>query len=106
MSEAEVRERFAALNGVLIPGGGASLSPGHMFYDTAALLYELAVEANDNGDYFPVWARAVCVWPGGGKGVGKAALSHPPTYTGTPTHASIDLHCLAWMKQPFFHNGS
>lgn len=35
-------------------GGGASLKPGHKFYDAASLLVELAIEANDNGDYFPV----------------------------------------------------
>jgi gamma-glutamyl hydrolase len=42
------------INGLLLPGGGASLSPGHKFYDTAALLVHLACEANDRGDYFPV----------------------------------------------------
>jgi len=42
------------INGVLIPGGGAKLTPGHKFYDTARQLVELAIDANDNGDYFPV----------------------------------------------------
>jgi hypothetical protein len=35
-------------------GGGATLKPGHKFYDTARLLVDLAIEANENGDYFPV----------------------------------------------------
>ena len=35
-------------------------SPGHPFYDTAALLLSLAVESNDRGDYLPV--RAPCDW--------------------------------------------
>ena len=39
---------------MLLPGGGANLSPGHRFYDAAALLVQLAIDANDNGDYFPV----------------------------------------------------
>lgn len=53
-SPEDVRHIFSIVNGVLIPGGGATLSPGHMFYDTASLLVDLAIEANDNGDYFPV----------------------------------------------------
>lgn len=46
--------RFNAINGLLLPGGGADLSPGHPFYDTAAKLVSMAIEANDRGDYFPV----------------------------------------------------
>jgi len=54
MTEEEVRRIFSIINGVLLPGGGASLRPGHKFYDTARLLVELAVAANEAGDYFPV----------------------------------------------------
>lgn len=54
MTEQELQDRFATINGLLLPGGGADLRPGHMFYDTAARLVELAVAANDKGDYFPV----------------------------------------------------
>jgi gamma-glutamyl hydrolase len=46
--------RFNAINGLLLPGGGANLSPGHMFYDTAASLFDMAIAANDKGDFFPV----------------------------------------------------
>jgi gamma-glutamyl hydrolase len=42
------------INGLLLPGGGAHLKPGHPFYDAAALLVKLAIAANDAGDYFPV----------------------------------------------------
>ena len=42
------------MNGVLIPGGGAYLSPRHPFYDTAAQLVALTLDANNKGDYFPV----------------------------------------------------
>lgn len=46
--------RFGLINGVLIPGGGAYLSPNHPFYDTSAQLVNLTMAANDRGDYFPV----------------------------------------------------
>lgn len=39
---------------LLLPGGGAKLYPGHKFYDTARLLVNLALDANDAGDFFPV----------------------------------------------------
>ncbi len=54
MTEAEIRYRFSVINGLLLPGGGANLHRGHKFYDTAELLVNLAIKANDNGDYFPV----------------------------------------------------
>jgi hypothetical protein len=54
MTEQELQVRFRAINGLLLPGGGAELRPGQPFYDTAARLVQLAVEANDKGDYFPV----------------------------------------------------
>lgn len=50
----EIRSKFAAINALLLPGGGAKLRPGHPFYDTAAQLVRLAIKANDGGDYFPV----------------------------------------------------
>ena len=46
--------RFDLINGVLIPGGGQVLSPGHPFYDAADHLLSMALDANDRGDYFPV----------------------------------------------------
>ena len=49
---------FSMVNAVLLPGGGAKLSPGHRFYDAATLLVDLAVDANENGDYFPVRPHA------------------------------------------------
>jgi gamma-glutamyl hydrolase len=58
----EVRRIFNVINGVLIPGGGANLTPGHKFYDTARQLVDLAVDANDNGDYFPVSQTSTAVF--------------------------------------------
>ena len=51
--------RFRAINGLLIPGGGAALKPGHLFFDTVTRLFNLAVQANDRGSYFPI--LAVCL---------------------------------------------
>jgi hypothetical protein len=48
--------RFDLINGVLIPGGGQVLSPGHPFYDASDHLLSLALDANDRDDYFPVRA--------------------------------------------------
>lgn len=59
MSKEEVARRFKAVNGILIPGGSQNLRPGEPFYDTVAQLYELAIEANDRGSYFPVYG--VCL---------------------------------------------
>ncbi|KAM6900779.1 gamma-glutamyl hydrolase isoform 2-T2 [Xenentodon cancila] len=49
---------FNSINGILFPGGGASIiSSG---YERAAkLFYELAIEANKNHDYFPVWGTCL-----------------------------------------------
>lgn len=49
--------RFDAINGLLVPGGSGNLTQGHPFYDNTEYLLKLAIEANDNGDYFPV-----CAW--------------------------------------------
>ncbi|KAK9917047.1 hypothetical protein WJX75_000290 [Coccomyxa subellipsoidea] len=56
MDKAEIRRRLNMVNGFLIPGGSARLRPGHTFFDTAAEVVRLANEANDNGDYFPIFA--------------------------------------------------
>lgn len=48
------QHRFDAINGLLVPGGSGNLTAGHPFYDNTEYLLQLAIEANDNGDYFPV----------------------------------------------------
>lgn len=43
---------------LLIPGGGASLvSSG--YGKAGSILYDLAIEANNNGDFFPVWGTCL-----------------------------------------------
>lgn len=45
---------FNAVNGILIPGGGQDLSPGHPYYDAVKYLFDLVVAENDKGSVFPV----------------------------------------------------
>ena len=40
------QRRFSVINGVLLPGGGAKLRPGHPFYDAASLLFDLAIKVS------------------------------------------------------------
>lgn len=52
------KKLFYSLNGILFPGGSANIvsSP----YQKAALIfYTLAIEANDRGDYFPLWGTCL-----------------------------------------------
>ena len=50
----ELERVFKAVNGLLIPGGGQNLSPGHPFYDASAALLKMTLSANDAGDFIPV----------------------------------------------------
>ncbi|XP_034003702.1 gamma-glutamyl hydrolase-like [Trematomus bernacchii] len=54
----EYKKLFNSINGILYPGGGVSIiSSG---YERAAkIFYELAIEANSQGDYFPVWGTCL-----------------------------------------------
>lgn len=56
---AELKRRFRALNGVVIPGGSQVLKPGHKFYDTAGVLLDWAMEAQDQGTHWPVWGTCL-----------------------------------------------
>jgi gamma-glutamyl hydrolase len=51
--------RSKIVNGFLLPGGSALLRSGHDWLDTAKLMLDLALDANDRGDYFPV--VAICM---------------------------------------------
>lgn len=57
-TDEEYKALFSSINGILYPGGGVSIvSSG---YERAAkIFYELAIEANDKGDYFPVWGTCL-----------------------------------------------
>ncbi|XP_029384939.1 gamma-glutamyl hydrolase [Echeneis naucrates] len=54
----EYRRLFKSINGILYPGGGVSIvSSGYQ--RAAAIFYDLAIEANQKGDYFPVWGTCL-----------------------------------------------
>ncbi|KAI1889100.1 hypothetical protein AGOR_G00175600 [Albula goreensis] len=54
----EYERLFHSINGVLFPGGGVSIvSSGYA--KAAKIFYELAIKANFNGDYFPIWGTCL-----------------------------------------------
>lgn len=56
----ETEARFAAVNGVLVPGGAARLAPGDTFFDVASRVIDLATEANlEKKEHFPI--LAICL---------------------------------------------
>lgn len=48
-----IREIFSQINGILFPGGDSALPPG------AQILWNLALESNARGEYFPVWGTCL-----------------------------------------------
>ena len=55
--EAELDHLFSSINGLLFIGGGANPS------DASRYMFNLAVQANKNGDYFPVWGTCLGTSP-------------------------------------------
>ena len=53
-TDEELEILLGRLNGVLFPGGGASLSPGHPYHHIGKRVLNYAIEANNRGDYFPI----------------------------------------------------
>ncbi|XP_067341968.1 gamma-glutamyl hydrolase [Channa argus] len=54
----EYESLFNSINGILYPGGGVSImSSGYA--RAAKIFYELAIEANKRGDYFPIWGTCL-----------------------------------------------
>ncbi|XP_041823616.1 gamma-glutamyl hydrolase [Melanotaenia boesemani] len=74
----EYKTLFNSINGILYPGGGVSIiSSG---YERAAkIFYELAIEANKRGDYFPVWGTCLGFEQLTYLTSGKFSLSHTNT---------------------------
>ena len=56
--DAELTDLFKAINGILLPGGGASLKDSRYIHN-ARLLHEMAIDANERGDYFPIWGTCL-----------------------------------------------
>ncbi|XP_031222375.1 gamma-glutamyl hydrolase isoform X1 [Mastomys coucha] len=58
LSDADYERLFRSINGVLFPGGGASLT--HSGYSRVAkIFFNKAIESYDNGDHFPVWGTCL-----------------------------------------------
>uniref|UniRef100_A0A8B9TG67 folate gamma-glutamyl hydrolase n=1 Tax=Anas platyrhynchos TaxID=8839 RepID=A0A8B9TG67_ANAPL len=49
---------FHSINGVLFPGGGVDLKTSE-YSRVAKIFYRKALEANDKGDYFPIWGTCL-----------------------------------------------
>nr|XP_028592688.1 gamma-glutamyl hydrolase [Podarcis muralis] len=57
-SDEEYDKIFSSINGILYPGGSVSLETSE-FARVAKIFYNKALEANDRGDYFPVWGTCL-----------------------------------------------
>ncbi|XP_047203868.1 zgc:171566 [Girardinichthys multiradiatus] len=53
-TEEEYIRTFNSINGLLLPGGNVDLQTSQ-FSRAARIFYNLALKANDAGDYFPIW---------------------------------------------------
>ena len=58
LSDEEYDRIFHSINGVLFPGGGVDLKTSE-YSRVAKIFYRKALEANDKGDYFPVWGTCL-----------------------------------------------
>nr|XP_006113705.1 gamma-glutamyl hydrolase [Pelodiscus sinensis] len=57
-TEEEYDQIFQSINGVLFPGGGVDLKTSE-YSRVAKMFYNKALQANDKGDYFPVWGTCL-----------------------------------------------
>eukprot|EP00029_Vermamoeba_vermiformis_P011313 TRINITY_DN6185_c0_g1_i1.p1 TRINITY_DN6185_c0_g1~~TRINITY_DN6185_c0_g1_i1.p1 ORF type:complete len:315 (+),score=87.22 TRINITY_DN6185_c0_g1_i1:416-1360(+) len=57
-TRAELKHMFNSVNGVLFPGGGADLT-NTTLYLAGKYIYDLALEANNKGDYFPIFGHCM-----------------------------------------------
>jgi len=54
------REMFTSLNGLMIPGGpDNSILPDAGFSKASYAFFSMAMEANDAGDFFPIWGTCL-----------------------------------------------
>ena len=53
-----IKKIFQSVNGVFFPGGIVGWFTSD-FYKNAKLLWDLAIEANDKGVYFPIWGTCL-----------------------------------------------
>ncbi|XP_068860950.1 gamma-glutamyl hydrolase [Aphelocoma coerulescens] len=58
LTDEEYDKIFHSINGVLFPGGGVDLRTSE-YSRVAKIFYHKALEANDKGDYFPIWGTCL-----------------------------------------------
>ena len=58
-SAEELHRLFKGINGILFPGGGASIASNSTFFQSALFLWNLALEENDRGVHFPIWGTCL-----------------------------------------------
>ena len=58
-SETELTELMGQINGLLFPGGGSDLKNSTRLGRAGKILYDLAVKANNAGDFFPLWGTCM-----------------------------------------------
>jgi gamma-glutamyl hydrolase len=52
-------EVFAQTNGILFPGGNQGIDPSDIYTEEGEILWNLAKQANDGGDYYPIWGTCL-----------------------------------------------
>ncbi|GJL61299.1 MAG: hypothetical protein NPIRA03_41560 [Nitrospirales bacterium] len=52
-------EIFEQTNGILFPGGNQGIDPSDIYTEEGEILWNLAKEANDRGDYYPIWGTCL-----------------------------------------------
>ncbi len=50
---------FAKTNGILFPGGNQGINPDEIYTEEGEYLWNLAKQANDQGDYYPIWGTCL-----------------------------------------------
>ena len=58
-SKENLTKTFQSVNGLLFPGGGSNISAGSDLHSAGQILLDLALNANDNGDEFPIWGTCM-----------------------------------------------
>ncbi|EGC36406.1 hypothetical protein DICPUDRAFT_31892 [Dictyostelium purpureum] len=50
---------FNSINGILFPGGGVDFDNATVYTNTIQSIWQLVIESNNNGDYFPLWGTCM-----------------------------------------------
>ena len=58
-NHSKLEEIFAKTNGVLFPGGNEGIDPDDIYAEEGEILWSLAKEANDSGNYYPIWGTCL-----------------------------------------------